>query len=80
MCGGREWNWGPCMSTSQIVRVFLNFVGGAPSNQLLATQSKIIYEILGRKQEYMSLVYVDNSKIIVLINYAEKSLESGIVK
>ena len=34
-----------------------NFVAEAPSNKLVTTQSKIIYEISERKQEYMSLFY-----------------------
>ena len=34
-----------------------NFVAEAPSNKLVTTQSKIIYEFSERNQEYMSLFY-----------------------
>ena len=40
------------------VCLFSNCLGGAPSDQLVATHLKSIYKSLGIKQEYMSLVYM----------------------
>ena len=50
--------------------VYFNFVVGTPSNQLVATQSKIIYNIFGSKQEYMSLVYTHiNATLFSVAHY-----------
>ena len=50
-----------------------NIVGGMRSNQLVETQSKIICNILGIKQAYMSLVYTHiNATLFYVAHYLVK--------
>ena len=46
----------------------------------MATQSKIVYAILGNKQEYMSLVYTHiNATLFFVARYLIKGKESGAI-